>query len=56
MSGPCSWGITDAQAKANKIILICLDGIADCDLFLGFYGSRCDCCDALEAVYGLTCY
>ncbi len=34
------WGISDEQSQANKIVLICLDAMAQSDVMLGFYASR----------------
>ena len=34
------WGITEAEARANQTLGICLDEIASCNFFIGMLGER----------------
>ena len=34
------WGITDELGRQNKTVGICLEGIDDADIFVGYFGAR----------------
>ena len=35
------WGISSKQSEEGMTLTICLRGVRDSNLFLGFYGARC---------------